>query len=271
MAAVGRGIGVVKNGYTHPAPARPEPGAAGRYGRAAFVDVETTGLDPASDEIVELAIVLFAFDRETGTITGILDEYTGLREPSRPIPRQATAVHGITQRMVRGRRLDDARVRALLEQAEFLVAHNARFDRAFVTRLYPETAAKVWLCSMRGVDWRRHGHASRALQNLLAAHGIRVERAHRAGADCRAALALLSCRGRDGDTYLQELLRGLEPRAAGTPAAGGKAAAGAPTPPAPAPSRHPGRPAAGCATLLVLLAASGLGLASLGRVLPPGF
>nr|PZN39899.1 MAG: DNA polymerase III subunit epsilon [Bacillota bacterium] len=176
------------------------------HGVAAFVDVETTGLDPGHHEVLELAIVLFAFDRETGTIVGILDEYVGLREPSRPIPREATAVHGITRRMVKGRRLDDDRVRTLLNQAEVIIAHNARFDRAFISRLYPEAARKVWLCSMRGVDWARHGYRSRGLQHLLAAHGIKVDTAHRAGADCRAALALLNCRGREGDTYLRELL-----------------------------------------------------------------
>lgn len=179
-------------------------------GVAAFVDVETTGLDPARHEILELAVVLFVFDRETGSIINVLDEYVGLREPSRPIPRQASAIHGITRKMVKGRQLDDNRIRSLLEQAEFIVAHNARFDYGFVSRLYPEAARKMWLCSMRGVDWEWHGYRSRGLQRLLAAHGIQVREAHRAAADCRAALALLGCRGRGGVTYLRELLDSLK-------------------------------------------------------------
>lgn len=189
----------------HPLPWMARDTLTEGYGLAAFIDVETTGLHPGRDEILELAIVLFAFDRATGVVVGIVDEYVGLREPSRSIPRQATAVHGITRRMVRGRRLDDDRVRTLLAQAEFVVAHNARFDYGFVCRLYPEAANKPWLCSMEGVDWRRHGYPSRGLQRLLAAHGIPVRRAHRAGADCKAALVLLSHQ-RNGQTYLQELL-----------------------------------------------------------------
>ena len=55
---------------------------------AAFVDVETTGLDHRSDEVVELAIVLFAYDRSTGRILDIIDNYTGLRDPGRPIPER---------------------------------------------------------------------------------------------------------------------------------------------------------------------------------------
>lgn len=175
-------------------------------GLAALVDVETTGLSPVRDEVVELALLLFAFDRRTGEVAGVVDEYVGLRQPSRPIPPAATAVHGIADDAVRGRVLDDRRVRALLDRAEFLVAHHAAFDRAFVTRLYPEAARKPWLCTVEGIDWRRHGFRSRRLQALLAAHGIRDAGAHRAGADCRAVLALLAHRLPDGTTYLRHLL-----------------------------------------------------------------
>ncbi|EQD35039.1 hypothetical protein B1A_18477, partial [mine drainage metagenome] len=36
------------------------------HGLAILVDVETTGLQPDRDEIVELALVLFAFQRPSG-------------------------------------------------------------------------------------------------------------------------------------------------------------------------------------------------------------
>ncbi|MBX5477274.1 MAG: hypothetical protein IRZ18_09170, partial [Clostridia bacterium] len=230
-------------------------------GLAAFVDVETTGLDSNRDEVVELALVLFAFDRETGTIAGIVDEYIGLREPARPIPPDATAIHHITHRMVKGRRLDDRRVRDLLDKAEFLIAHNAQFDYSFVVRLYPEAAQKVWLCSMRGIAWSNHGYRSRSLQNLLAAHGIKVDRAHRAGADCHAAIALLGCRGLHGDTYLLELMRGLPARpvrvpsraaalASRTPQAKRSKAEPGPKRVKPDPTRAAGT--AGCATVLCI-------------------
>lgn len=116
-----------------------------RCGLAAFVDVETTGLSTRSDEVVELAIALFAFDRDTGEIKGIVDEYSGLRDPGRPIPGSATGVHGIRDCDVKGKRLDDEQVLRLMDRAEFLVAHNESFDRPFVERLYPEAAGKTWL------------------------------------------------------------------------------------------------------------------------------
>src|SRR5690625_1890713 len=148
-------------------------------GLAGFIDVETTGLSPYTDEIVELAIALFAFDRAQSTIVGVVDEYVGLREPSKNIPPQATRVHGITDDDVRGQQLDNTKIKQLVQQAEFLVAHNAAFDRGFVTRLFPTTKQKLWLCSMRSVDWHGRGYGSRALQALLQAHGIHVTRAHR--------------------------------------------------------------------------------------------
>lgn len=177
-------------------------------GLAAFVDVETTGLSPARDEIIELGILLFAFDGREGVITEILDEYNGLREPVvASISPGARRVHGITLDMVKGAVLDDARVLSIVDRAEFVVAHNAIFDYGFLSRLYPQVAAKPWLCSMRQINWAQYGFRSRSLPRLLAVHGIRGRRAHRAGNDCRNALALLSRRSPRGYTYWSELLR----------------------------------------------------------------
>ncbi len=178
----------------------------GAHGLGGFIDVETTGLDACRDEIIELSIVLFAYNRKTGQITGIVDEYTGLREPSVPISKAASRVNGLTLRKVRGRRLDMEKIQSILARAEFLVAHNAAFDKGFVCQLFAEAAQKPWLCSMRGVNWRQKGYASRSLQNLLQAHAIQVERAHRAENDVKAALVLLSCSGPDGRSYFSELL-----------------------------------------------------------------
>ncbi|MGE5604152.1 MAG: exonuclease domain-containing protein [Bacteroidota bacterium] len=178
------------------------------WGKAAFIDVETTGLNPAYEEIIELAITLFAFNRESGKILGIIDEYIGLREPSCPISRGAYLVHHINNQAVKGKILDKIKIEALINQADFLIAHNAGFDKGFVGKMFPIALSKPWYCSMNGIKWYQKGFPSKALQKLLTAHQIQVDRAHRAGADVRACLMLLSLMNQNGMTYLQEMLNG---------------------------------------------------------------
>ncbi|MBI2906480.1 MAG: hypothetical protein HYX92_02360 [Chloroflexi bacterium] len=178
-------------------------------GLAAFIDVETTGLSPATDEVVELAVCLFEFRRDTGEITRIVDRYVGLRQPATPIPPDAFAIHGISNRAVKGKRLDEGRIVEMLEKAEFLVAHNAPFDRGFVVRLFDACVAMPWLCSMSGINWYRKGFRSRGLQQLLAAHGIEPRSSHRADSDVDAAIELLRRHEGDGKSYFAELIERL--------------------------------------------------------------
>jgi DNA polymerase-3 subunit epsilon len=177
-----------------------------RQGLAAIVDVETTGFSADYDEVVELAIVLFAFDRATGQVAGIIDEYSGLRDPGRPIPPAAARVHGITDAMVAGQRLDARRIMGIVDRAEFIVAHNARFDCGFVNSLFPECADKRWLCSCFGINWRGHGHRDSKLATLLVDYDLADEQEHRGASDCLTTLALLALDGPDGQPNLAELL-----------------------------------------------------------------
>jgi DNA polymerase-3 subunit epsilon len=181
-----------------------EPGT----GMAAFIDVETTGLNPAKDEIIELAIALFSFDRETGEIIETIDEYCDFREPTCSISREATAVNGISKRQIKGCYLDDKKIKEIVDKAEFIIAHNARFDASFIVKLFPDVLSKPWYCSMNGIDWKYKGFKSKGLQNLLKDHNIQVDEAHRASSDVEAGIKLLSQTNENGVTYLLELIRG---------------------------------------------------------------
>lgn len=185
----------------------PENNETANLGYAAIVDVETTGFSHEYDEVVELALVLFSFDQASGTVVEIVDQYAGLRDPGRAIPPEATGVHGLRQEDVRGHRLDEDKVRDLLSRAQYLIAHNAKFDRGFLVRLFPEVRRKEWRCSMDGINWRQKRYPSKGLQQLLARHGIAVDTAHRALADVRSTLALLEYVQPSGRTYLAELLQ----------------------------------------------------------------
>lgn len=174
--------------------------------RGLIIDVETTGLDPRLDEIVELAAVPFEYDAAHDCVLALPGSYVGLREPSVPIGRQAAALHGITGAMVAGAALDDDRITALVTQADFLVAHNAQFDYGFVTRAYPLAARRPWLCSLRHIDWGRQGYFAKSLGALAAAHRIVAPQAHRAAGDCQTLLLLLACASNGGPSYCAELL-----------------------------------------------------------------
>jgi hypothetical protein len=57
-------------------------------------DVETTGLDTASDEVVELGMVKFSYHPD-GTVAAVLDTFSSFTEPSGAIPEEAIKLHGI--------------------------------------------------------------------------------------------------------------------------------------------------------------------------------
>lgn len=177
-----------------------------------IVDVETTGFSPERDEVVEFCLLVFHYDPKLDLVE-IMDEYVGLREPGCFLHPRASQVHGLTMADLCGHDLDYQRVAGMIERVDLLIAHNAGFDRGFVTRLFPHAISKPWFCSMSGIDWRNKGYPSRGLQDLLRSHGIAVERAHRALDDVRATLELLNCSQSSGISYLKELLLGH--RAAG--------------------------------------------------------
>ena len=160
---------------------------------ALFVDVETTGLDRASDEIIELAIAPFEYGRTTGLIYTAAEPRTWLEEPTREIPDHVVRLTGITSEMVRGTRIDDDAVNQLVERADLIVAHNAAFDRPFLEKRLPAFASKPWGCSCHDIPWKEMGYASSSLDFLLYKHcGVAFDGAHRAGADCEGGIRLLA-------------------------------------------------------------------------------
>lgn len=99
------------------------------------VDVETTGLDPAVDRVVECATVAACYDGIGGTWSSLFD-------PGIPIPPAASAIHHLTDEDVQGM--------GLFSQHPFpkygaCAAHNAAFDSKFI----PQIAGVPMICTMR--------------------------------------------------------------------------------------------------------------------------
>jgi len=158
--------------------------------RAVVVDTETTGTDPAVDKVIELAVVAFEYCHATGTVGRVLGSYDGLEDPGLPIPPSSTAIHGITDAMVAGKKIDDAAVAQLLDGVGIVIAHNAGFDRKFLEPRLPLFASLPWGCSWREIPWSEAGIESSKLEYLAYRSGFFYE-GHRAEIDCLALLEVL--------------------------------------------------------------------------------
>jgi DNA polymerase-3 subunit epsilon len=171
----------------------------------AFLDVETTGLNYQNDKIIEIGLVRFLCD-ENGTITGILDEISGLEDPKFPLPEVITQITGITDEMLRDQKIDWVLVNKMLSECSLILAHNAGFDRPFIDKVCPASRQILWGCSMSQVAWSDYGHRSKSLEHLARDHGF-FYTAHRALMDVYAAINLLQFPSPSGfETHLKEIL-----------------------------------------------------------------
>lgn len=151
------------------------------------VDVETTGLDPTRDAIIEVAAITFCEGE-------IVNEFTSLVNPGREVPAYITQLTGITQAMV-----EDApsmftlrsRLRSILAD-HVLVGHNVDFDLGFLRaerlaignhRLDTLTLAAILL-----PEAGRYGLEALAL--YLKLPESTTSQAHRAPNDARQTVAL---------------------------------------------------------------------------------
>lgn len=153
------------------------------------VDVETTGGRAPNDRVTEIGAVKVRGGQ-------VIDEWSSLINPQKPIPAFITQLTGITNAMVA-----DAPVfaevadtfEAFMAGAVF-VAHNVNFDHGFISSEFRRLERPFRfpkMCTVAGM--RRHypGHDSYSLANLTRAYNIRLDTHHRALADARAAAELL--------------------------------------------------------------------------------
>ena len=168
-------------------PADRAPGVWPRLG--VVLDTETTGLDHAAHEVIELGMVAFTYD-ESG-VRDVVGVFSQLQQPAGPITPDITRITGITDEMVAGQRIDLEAVRRFVEPADLVIAHNARFDRPFCEKLCPGFEAKPWACSVSEVDWTALGFEGTKLGYLVGQCGY-FHNGHRAVDDCHALLEVLA-------------------------------------------------------------------------------
>jgi len=170
----------------------------------ALLDVETTGRDASVDRIVEVGIAVARGG-------DIVERRNWLVNPGRPIPKEASDVHKITDEDVKDAPSFEAVAREIVSALAGCVpaAYNAAFDRAFLANelaragLSAERSPSALNKDVEWVDplvWARElqqGERSRALADVAARLGVALENAHRAMDDAEAALRVLLALGRD--------------------------------------------------------------------------
>lgn len=170
------------------------------------LDVETTGLNQSEDQIIELGIRQFFFNRNTGEVLKLGADFNSFQDPGRPISAEITELTGITDEMVAGHHINWDEVNRLLEDASLVIAHNARFDRPFIDRKSKISKEKIWGCSIKQIDWSLKGFTSSKLELLNIYHGFFTD-SHRAINDVDALLYLISLNDdRNNKPYLAELI-----------------------------------------------------------------
>ncbi|MFA9271558.1 MAG: hypothetical protein ACEQSX_12515 [Baekduiaceae bacterium] len=156
-----------------------------------LLDVETGGLDPATDHLLEVGLVLWSVPHRSTIATASWL----VRAPA----NKAEHVNGIRPALLaegREREWVVGRAQAWAEHADAVAAHNAEFDRAWLPDL-----GKPWICTCFDVEWpgralaggieRERERPGQSLVALCLAHGVGVASAHRAITDCLLIASLL--------------------------------------------------------------------------------
>ena len=156
-------------------------------------DVETTGMSPARDRIVQIGAVRVDKD-------GFISRFNRFVNPGRAIPPSLVCVHHISDDMVASAPVFSQVGREFLAFANgsTLVAHNARFDLGFLQESLSRCGLPMWngrtLDTLRLLKTTHPGLPSYKLQSLRAIFQLSSDDkmlAHRADADVEWTLQLL--------------------------------------------------------------------------------
>jgi DNA polymerase III subunit epsilon len=157
-----------------------------------IVDLETTGLDAALHDIIEIAALKVqrapAPERHT--------TFTALVQPAHPVPSAITALTGITQAMLdqHGQPLSAVMAAFLAFVGEArLVFFNAPFDSAFLAKAANQIGRSMdnpVSCALAMARRAWPGLRSYTLVALAQRHGLETHGHHRALTDCALTLPI---------------------------------------------------------------------------------
>ena len=178
--------------------------------RVLAFDLETTGISTNNDRIVQVALI--GADADGNPV-----HHDILVNPQRPIPRDASRVHGIYDQDVRGKPIfkECANELAELMEGAVIVGHNARkFDMPLLQNEFYRCGISppkplVVLDTLEAVR-RLKIPRPHNLGAQCARHGIDLSNAHDAAADAAACLLLLWKVMRDHPSSFRRSLQEIE-------------------------------------------------------------
>jgi DNA polymerase-3 subunit epsilon len=157
------------------------------YGKFVVLDVETTGLDPVKNRILEIALATV----ENGII---VESWTTRFNPEGPVGK--TEIHGITEGDVKDAPLFKEKSIEILDRIQnvAVVAHNSRFDLAFLHAEFDRMGLKMpWvagICTLTISNYYQPHLSRRRLADCCEDIGISIENAHSAMGDAHATAKL---------------------------------------------------------------------------------
>ena len=176
-------------------------GLKGR-GEAIVLDCETTGTDTNTDRIIEVAAIridLSEWAQMEENTTHQYEIYTVTLDPSQPIPREATKVHGIRDSDVVGKPKFKDVAEELREWIgnRPLIGHNVQFDKRIINAEFKRAGVKSitrkGFCTMwRYREWNDGIRKGSRLSDVACVLGVkgRATKKHGAVEDAKIAMQI---------------------------------------------------------------------------------
>lgn len=152
------------------------------------IDLETTGLNPETDQIIEVGCILW----DTSTHV-LLNTYSTLIK-GHSIPNEITDLTGITQESFEyGKDLQKiiTSLNTAISQADYLVAHNAEFEKSFLKPYFFNFDSMKWIDTKTDIPYKP-GKGNGTLSEIAMSHGVFNPMPHRALTDTLAMMQVLA-------------------------------------------------------------------------------
>ena len=160
---------------------QPDPMAQGCPTTLLILDTETTALDPASGQCLEVGAVLFHVPGRA-----VLGQLSFLIPADSNPARHVNGIDPAVTRLPQPWRQSLELFGAMVESADAVLAHNAAFDRQWFGIDQLPAIERPWICSMDDIRWPadRYLRANPSVRDLALAYQVPVWAAHRALTDC---------------------------------------------------------------------------------------